>query len=1060
MSPANRQSADVVIRASAGTGKTYQLSNRFLRLLAVEEPLDEILATTFTRKAAGEILARVLMRLAEATANPDKLAELAGELKGAAIDRRRCLELLWGLVRRLHRIRVGTLDSFFIQMARSFGLELGLPPGWQIVDAIDDTALRAEAIRTVLRGEATHEVVNLMHLLTKGEATRSVSDQIFAMVNDLYGVYIEAPREAWEALPRPKPLDHAEVQAAIEALAAAPCPCDKNFQRACQQTIDSARAENWPSLLEKGLTSKVICGQRTFSRKPIPDELFDACERLAMHARAMVLGGIANQTLAARRLLERFDGAYQRLKLARRALRFEDVARMLGTDSIAARLDEIAYRLDAPISHLLLDEFQDTSPLQWRVLRPIAARVAGGKPRHSFFCVGDVKQAIYGWRGGEAEIFDALEEELPSLSCEPLNRSYRSSPVVIDLVNRVFGSLPGNAAVRNYQEAAAQWARRFQPHSTMRENLAGHCRLVAAPRAKPGTDQRPMTWEFAAQEIERLHGEAPGASLGVLVRRNAAVAWLIRRLRQKKIEASEEGGNPLTDSPAVQWVLSLLAIADHPGHTAARFHVARSPLGPVVGLSDYGDEAAALALSARLRAELMDQGYGPNLYGWACLLAPHCDARELGRLMQLVEMGYGYEARATTRVDDFLTMVAETRVEAPRAAAVRVMTVHQAKGLEFDIVVLPELDAQLVGQRPRVVISRPGPAKPIDRVLRYVSKDLWPLLPREFETMFAEHQRRMAEEAFCVLYVALTRAKRAVHLVVAPSAENEKSVPGTFAGVLRAALVSGERLEPGAVAYEAGDPEWFLPLSTKDLKAPPEETPEAVGPAVVRLAASPERLTRGLDRRSPSQLEGGGRVRLADRLRIDAAEAMDRGSVIHAWFELIEWLDTGEPGDDALRRAAGPVASAGVDVAAAIRQFRAALARPAVRAALIRATFEKAPKPGAETPIHAGPHVSRPRWQVSREMPFAVRDGDALLSGKIDRLVVLYDGNQPLGADVLDFKTDAIPGGDAEALRARVAWYRPQLEAYRRAACRLAGLEANQVSARLVFTEPGVVATV
>jgi ATP-dependent exoDNAse (exonuclease V) beta subunit len=1049
-----------VIRASAGTGKTYQLSNRFLGLLAAGEPLDEILATTFTRKAAGEILARLLMRLAEAAADPEKLAELAGELKGAAVDRQRCLELLLGLVRRLHRIRVGTLDSFFIQMARSFGLELGLPPGWQIVDEIDDSALRAEAIRAVLRSEATREVVNLMHLLTKGEATRSVRDQIFAVVNDLYSVYIEAPQEAWEALPRPTPLADAEVQAAIEALAEAPCPSDKRFERACQETLDNARAENWIGLLKKGLTSNVISGQRTFYSKPIPDELFDACERLARHARAKVLGDIANQTLAARRLLERFDGAYQRLKLARRALRFEDVARMLGPDSIAARLDEIAYRLDAPISHLLLDEFQDTSPLQWRVLRPFAARVAGAKPHRSFFCVGDVKQAIYGWRGGEAEIFDALEEELPSLSAEPLNRSYRSSPVVIDTVNRVFGSLPANAAVRNYQEAAAQWARRFQTHSTKREDLSGHCRLVAAPRAKAGTDQRVMTWEFAVQEIERLYREAPGRSIGVLVRRNVAVAWLIRRLRQKKIEASEEGGNPLTDSPAVQWVLSLLAIADHPGHTAARFHVAHSPLGPVVGLTDYGDDAAARALSARLRAELMDQGYGPNLYRWARDLAPHCDARELARLMQLVEMGYGYEARATTRVDDFLTMVAETRVESPRAAAVRVMTVHQAKGLEFDIVVLPELDAKLVGQPPQVVVGRPGPARPIDRVLRYVSKDLWPLLPREFETMFAEHQRRMAEEAFCVLYVALTRAKRAIHLVVAPSAENEKNVPGTFAGVLRAALARAERLEPGAVAYEAGDPQWLVPLLSEGPEKRPEEAAEAVGPAVVRLAASPARLARALDRRSPSQLEGGGRVRLADRLRIEAPEAMDRGSLIHAWFELIEWLEAGEPDDDALRRAAGPVAFAGLDVEAVIRQFRAALARPAVRAALVRSTYERACAPGEETPIHAGPHVSRPRWQVSREMPFAVRDGDAILSGKIDRLVVLYEGNHPLGADVLDFKTDAIPPGDAAALDARVAWYRPQLAAYRRAACRLARLEPEHVSARLVFTEPGIVVPV
>ena len=794
MNRATRSSSNIVIRASAGTGKTYRLSSRFLQLLAAGETLDEILASTFTRKAAGEILGRVVMRLAEAVAEPDKLARLADEF-GAPLDRARCLELLVGLVRRLHRIRVSTLDSFFIQMARSFGLELGLPPGWKIVDEIDDAALRAEAVRAVLRSEATHEVVNLMHLLTKGEASRSVHEQILALINDLYSVYVEAPADAWDALPRPSCLSTVEIETAMAAMIEAPCPGDKRFEKARDEALERVRSENWSAILEKGLTSKVIRGEQQFYKKAIPPELFDACQRLAEHARAVVLGQIANQTLAARRLLERFDGVYQRLKLARRTLRFEDVTRMLGTDSASGRHEEIAYRLDAPISHLLLDEFQDTAPLQWRVLRPIALRAVGG-PRRSLFCVGDAKQAIYGWRGGEAEIFDVLERELPGLDCEPLNRSFRSSPVVIDMVNRAFAGIVGNEALRNCGDAAQQWAARFQTHSTARDDLSGYCRLIASPRAATGQSQESVTWEFAANEIQRLHGEAPDRSLGVLVRRNSAVAWLIRRLRQMGIEASEEGGNPLTDSPAVQWVLSLLLIADHPGHTAARFHVAHSPLAPLVGLTDHGDDDAAHALSTRLRTQLMNDGYGPSLFQWASHLAPHCDARELGRLTQLVEMGYAFEPRATSRVDDFLVMVGRTRVQSPSAAAVRVMTIHQAKGLEFDIVVLPELDSRLIGQPPRVVVGRPGPARPIDRVLRYVSQEVWPLLPPSFQTMFSDYQRRMGEEALSVLYVALTRAARAVHMIVSPSAENEKSVPATFAGVIRVALVGTAPLEP------------------------------------------------------------------------------------------------------------------------------------------------------------------------------------------------------------------------------------------------------------------------
>jgi len=1055
----SRSCANVVIRASAGTGKTYRLSSRFLGLLAAGESLDGILATTFTRKAAGEILGRVLVRLAEAVTQPAKLAQLAADLQNPKLDRTRCLDTLAGLVRRLHRIRVSTLDSFFIEMARAFGLELGLPPGWQVVDTIDDDALRDEAIRVLLRDGATTDVVRLMHLLTKGEASRSVHDQIVGLVRDLYSVYLETEAGAWDVFPRWTPLSGEELQAAVEALAAAPCPSDKHFQAAQKKTLDAAQQEDWQSLLEKGLTASVLRGESAYYKKPIPPEMLEACQRLAEHARAKVLGAIANQTEATRRLLERFDAAYRVLKFSARALRFDDVTRILGSDAVAQRLDDVAYRLDAHVSHLLLDEFQDTSPPQWRVLRPFALRAVEGGPHRSFFCVGDVKQAIYGWRGGEAEIFDALQQDLRGLASEPLDKSYRSSPVVIELVNRVFQGLENNAALRNYPEAARQWAERFHTQSTVREDLPGYCRMVTAPRAAEGQSQDAVTWECAARRIQGLCEEAPGFSIGVLVRRNSAVAWLIRRLRQLGIEASEEGGNPLTDSPAVQWVLSLLTLADHPGHSAARFHVANSPLGPLVGLAGHDDEAGACELSRRLRAQVMDAGYGPTLYAWARRLAPHCDPRELGRLVQLVEMGYGYQSRATTRVDDFLRMIEKTRVEAPKQAAVRVMTVHQAKGLEFDIVVLPELDFRITGQRPQIAVSRPAPASPATRVLRYVAKELWPLLPASFREMFEEQERRMVEESLCVLYVALTRAVHALEIVVAPSTEKEKNLPSTFAGVLRAALTSGGRLDAERVVYESGDPQWHRRTPAKRPAVIAAEPRRKGEPTFVRLAAPAPRLSRGLDRRSPSQLEGGAQVQLALWLRLEAAEAMDRGSLLHAWFELIEWLEVGEPDDDALRLSAGPLAS-GVNLAEPIAQFRRALAQPAVRAVLTRATFERPTEPGRATLVHAGPGVARPRWQVSRECPFAVREGDAILSGKMDRLVVLCDGDRAVAADVVDFKTDAVSADDPAALESRVAWYRPQLEAYCRAAATLLGLGSDRVSARLVFTEPGLVVPV
>ncbi|HWC90224.1 MAG TPA: UvrD-helicase domain-containing protein, partial [Pirellulales bacterium] len=178
MTAGGSQREHVVIRASAGTGKTFQLSNRFLSILAGGESPERLLATTFARKAAGEIMERVLVRLADAALDADRCRELGGHLQMPKVEPAAFGQLLGNLIQRLHRLRVGTLDSFFMQLATSFSLELGLPPGWKILEPLDDVRLRSEAIRRVLEQAPATGSARLMHLLSKGEAARSITDQI------------------------------------------------------------------------------------------------------------------------------------------------------------------------------------------------------------------------------------------------------------------------------------------------------------------------------------------------------------------------------------------------------------------------------------------------------------------------------------------------------------------------------------------------------------------------------------------------------------------------------------------------------------------------------------------------------------------------------------------------------------------------------------------------------------------------------------------------------------------------------------------------------------------
>ena len=122
-----------VIRASAGTGKTFELSNRYLRLLASGVESNSILATTFTRKGAGEILDRIIGRLSAAALDDEAAAELSEQLQWK-LTSARSADVLQTLLQNLHRLEIGTLDSFFNRFAKAFSMELGLPATWEIVE--------------------------------------------------------------------------------------------------------------------------------------------------------------------------------------------------------------------------------------------------------------------------------------------------------------------------------------------------------------------------------------------------------------------------------------------------------------------------------------------------------------------------------------------------------------------------------------------------------------------------------------------------------------------------------------------------------------------------------------------------------------------------------------------------------------------------------------------------------------------------------------------------------------------------------------------------------------
>ncbi|MEX2531136.1 MAG: UvrD-helicase domain-containing protein [Gemmatimonadota bacterium] len=1057
-----------LLLASAGSGKTFQLSSRLIGLLAAGVPPQEILASTFTRKAAGEILDRVLDRLSEATLDEEKARELGRHLPRAEgqgeLTSKECGQILVATVESLHRLQVHTLDAFFHRLVRLFEMELGLPGRWGIVDVPVMERLRSRALERSLREGDTGVLLELVRMAGRGEADRSVHDLLLEHLTSLLSLHRELAPGAtgeWGEERADDPGSSQEedelLRLALEALAEAELPRTRGgkgppralWVRALESVREAVEARDWDTFIGLTLVKRVVDGTLEYDRTPIEDDVAGPIlallpvavrtKRLEVRGRLQALG----------RFLPAYDRQLRRLQRDEGAFDFNDLAYAILPGSgrtPVERLEDLHYRLDGRIRHVLLDEFQDTSTAQWGVLRPLVGEILSGyEGERAVFIVADPKQSIYGWRNGEPRIIDGIRSDF-GLEPSSLSRSWRSSQTVLDLVNLVFRDPAGNPVVQraNIEDHAARWAAHFEPHEAAHRDRAGHVRVEAAPDgedAEPGVTGDPLL-HHTAQRVAELHRRAPRATIGILTRKNSTATRLIAELRAMGVGASEEGGVPVTDSAAVVCVLAAFRLADHPGDRISRYLVATSPLGEILGLTDWQSEEAAAEVSRALRSRLLRDGYGRTLSTWHRRLATTLSPRNRSRLRSLMELGYRWDERPTLRPADFVRAAESSRAESPGDEAIRVMTVHRAKGLQFDAVFLPELDGLSFspgGLPPYLAEREMGGAGPVRRILPGVTSAWEPLFP-ELEEAARQHRESVARDALSATYVALTRAKHAVHVIMKCDIRGS-STACSGARFMRSALGLPKKVPPGEVLWEKRSLEQW---EDGFLASGPGEEGEDVSARRGRRVDGPLRLARRerkrlLGRRSPSDMEGGEVVRLGSLLRPIPREALDRGSLVHFWMQQVEWLGPEGPNREELLRAARSRFPGARDPELLLDEVVEQLQAPPIRNLLSRENYP------------AG-------VRVERERPFVVREGGEVIQGVADRVVHLTGGVAGR-LQVVDWKSDRI-GSDPGELAERVRFYSPQIRAYCRALAKAEGVEPEHVEGVLAFLGAGTVVSV
>ncbi|HUF63546.1 MAG TPA: UvrD-helicase domain-containing protein [Verrucomicrobiales bacterium] len=1056
---------NTLILASAGSGKTYQLTNRYLKLLALGVDPARIIALTFTRKAAGEFFASLLEKLARCCRDPAFAASAAAQIGLDDWGPADFLPLLRRFVANMHRLALGTLDSFLLSVVRSFPFELGLGGEFEILDEHLIRLEKERVYRTILGGDgldldADREFVASFRQATQGHEESGLMRRLERFIDRQHAIYLEAPdRLLWGNPAAIWPEGHPWVEAwdSVDPLLEPLLQCITTppwtaSQRKRWEEFASAAREHVPGapmpnalkyLLDKVLVawSEIESGRAELNlqggRRILNGEACDLLRGVVSRIMGAEYRLHLVRTQGVWKVLHEYEANYARLVRERGKLIFADLEGILSgafpgaarpgltqfeADSARLRID---YRLDGGFDHWLLDEFQDTSFLQWRAIRNLVDEaVQDPSCRRSLFVVGDAKQAIYGWRGGDSRLFSEIAQRYAADDAAALERitlaeSYRSQLPVLEAVNRVFRdpAMLNEVAPRS---SVDRWE--WQEHRSALSAAPGFsCLLHPDPAEGRAKADQTDCFRVALAVLETIRPVERGLSCAVLVQRNDAGHEFVDYVRQHSdipilCESDVSIGS---DNPVTSALLALLRAAAHPSDGLALEHVRMTPLGSLFVADQPGE------LTNRVLRPVQLWGFEPFLRSAIDALQTRSgtplDDFSLRRAGELFQAARLFDQTGNRSMDTFLEFAGSYQVrDLPAAGTVQVLTIHKAKGLGFDLVLLPDLDGnKLTEIKPETAVRR----RP-DRSVQWVC-DLPPRAladaDAEFHSHLEERASEVAYEALCKLYVAMTRARSGLYLIAAPSSTTSRNYRWLLdhtlgPGPLPEMDSSGIAGNAGAaVVFASGQADWF------QFATPPTSAPEPPPPPpAVAEGPPPARLFRRTPSAEPASTLSGAQL-----FDLEILRARELGAAVHTLFEAIEWLAPGGAWD----RAALPESLIASAPPEAIEQVARCLAHPE-----IRGLFERR-------------NNTAVAW---REKRFEVVLADTWISGAFDRVNLLRDPDGALReVVVIDFKTDHCPDGDLDMLAGR---HRRQMDLYRRAAGQLTRMPLEKVRGVLVFT--------
>lgn len=814
-----------IVTASAGSGKTHALTYRYLRFILSDHVpgnnLRNILAITFTNNAAREMKRRILDELKKASlGDPEVLDRLAATGSDVKDVRRKAGAMVDQILDHYSEFQVQTIDSFLSRVFQASTLEFGFPPGTEIV--IDSSGILRQSFDQFaleLAADASRRAIldELVDMLLANQADNSrylwdpfakISEEVQGLYNKL-AQYVRDIAPAGNLLRRKNELrahilsTFGKVRALVEMSG---LEMHKNFvavikaaeRKDVEDLIGRKSLLNLP--FKKSGVKPEELGRWTGQLDPLQSQLKALADEYILVSAQTYYSAYAEA-------LRYFRGVIGRMTKEEGKVTIGDVNLLLASTIRKERVPEIYYFLGEQINHYLVDEFQDTSPLQWDIFRPLAEESLA--KNGSLFIVGDTKQSIYTFRGADWQIMRRLmfkQEIFPSApaSIEVLETNFRSFERIVNFNKEVFHTIVPHAVGNDASRLSglSDYAERVKPGFEGK----GYVEVSSFEEDPQGTMRRGKMLEILKDCSSRGYSYN---EITILTPKNGDVVeisgWLNKEsipfishsnldIRGRKVTGELIAILRFLESPVDDLSLMTFVLGDIFGATLRRTGtlVAKEALHEF--LFNVRMEKKVGSLYRKFRARFPDLwrdyfedlfnrvGYLP-LYDLVSELYKSFDLfallpNEEASMVKFLEIIKDFEKEGQNSLKDFLTFAVEENEDSDwnipvpqNTNAVSVMTVHKAKGLGNRVVIVLLEDAAPRHDNLFVREDQEGL-----HLLRINAKSAE--VDTGLQRMYYERQIKQAVDDLNKLYVAFTRAKEELYIISTKS--DREGAPSKF----------------------------------------------------------------------------------------------------------------------------------------------------------------------------------------------------------------------------------------------------------------------------------------